>query len=33
MAEARRCRHCGAAFDTDGELEDHLQRVHNEGGP
>ena len=32
MAPAR-CQHCGAEFKTDGELEDHLQRVHEEGGP
>jgi hypothetical protein len=28
-----RCRHCGIEFTTDGQLENHLQRVHGESGP
>ncbi|MGE0135339.1 MAG: C2H2-type zinc finger protein [Dehalococcoidia bacterium] len=28
-----RCPHCDAEFETDGELEDHLQREHDESGP
>jgi hypothetical protein len=33
MSDMRRCPHCGAEFQTDGQLEEHLQRVHGEGGP